>query len=514
VAEQAKGGAQARTAITPTRDEDYAQWYQAVVRDADVAEMSHVRGCMVIKPWGYGIWEQLQRTLDRNIKGAGAVNAYFPLFIPLSYLEREAAHVEGFAKEMAVVTHHRLESRDGKLVPTGELAEPLIVRPTSETIIGESMADWVQSYRDLPMLLNQWANVVRWELRPRVLLRTTEFLWQEGHTAHATHDDAMAYTLRILHDVYEKVVEEDLAVPVIAGEKTPGERFPGAENTYCIEAMMQDGRALQAGTSHYLGQNFSKAFNISFQAAEGGQEHAYTTSWGVSTRLIGALVMTHADDNGLRVPPRVAPHQVVIVPMLRKEGSDEVMAYARRVAGELRAQTFAGGRPIEVLVDDTLYEARDKKWKWVKRGVPLLLELGPKDMANDGVSYLRRDHGPAQPVRGSRAELVAGAGALLDEIQESYLAQARAYREARTRRDITTFDAFKAYFAEGGENAGAAGQPGFAISKWCGDEACEEKARDLGVTIRCLPFEQSGGEGACVICGRPATTDAVFARAY
>jgi len=514
VAEQAKGGAQARTAITPTRDEDYAQWYQAVVRDADVAEMSHVRGCMVIKPWGYGVWEQLQRTLDREIKKAGAVNAYFPLFIPLSYLEREAAHVEGFAKEMAVVTHHRLESRDGKLVPTGELAEPLIVRPTSETIIGESMADWVQSYRDLPLLLNQWANVVRWELRPRVLLRTTEFLWQEGHTAHATHDDAMEYTLRILHDVYTRVVEEDLAVSVIPGEKTPGERFPGAENTYCIEAMMQDGRALQAGTSHYLGQNFSKAFNIAYQTAEGGQENAYTTSWGVSTRLLGALVMTHADDNGLRVPPRVAPHQVVIVPMLRKEGAEEVLAYARRVADELRAQTFAGGRPVEVLLDDTLYEARDKKWKWVKRGVPLLLELGPKDMANDGVSYLRRDQGPAQAVRGSRADLVAGVGALLDEIQDAYLAQARAYREARTRRDITTFDAFKAYFAEGGENAGAAGQPGFAISKWCGDEACEEKARDLGVTIRCLPFEQSGGEGPCVICGRPATVDAVFARAY
>ncbi|HEX9935621.1 MAG TPA: proline--tRNA ligase [Longimicrobium sp.] len=514
MAEKTKGGQQqARTAITPTRDEDYAQWYQAVVRDADVAEMSHVRGCMVIKPWGYGIWEQLQRTLDRNIKGAGAVNAYFPLFIPLSYLEREAAHVEGFAKEMAVVTHHRLEARDGKLVPTGELAEPLIVRPTSETIIGESMADWVQSYRDLPLLLNQWANVVRWELRPRVLLRTTEFLWQEGHTAHATHDDAMEYTLRILHDVYERVVRDELAVPVIPGEKTPGERFPGAENTYCIEAMMQDGRALQAGTSHYLGQNFSKAFNISFQSAEGGQENAYTTSWGVSTRLIGALVMTHADDNGLRVPPRVAPHQVVVVPMLRKDGGEEVLAYARRVANEIRAQTFAGGRPIEVLVDDTLYEARDKKWKWVKRGVPILLELGPKDMANDGVSYLRRDRGPAEYVRGSRDELVGGVGALLDEIQDAYLSQARAFRDARTRRDVATFDEFQRYFAEG-EEAAASQQPGFVVAKWCGDAACEEKARNLGVTIRCLPFDQSGTEAPCVICGRPGTTDAVFARAY
>lgn len=514
MAEQTKGGQQARTAITPTRDEDYARWYQAVVRDADVAEMSHVRGCMVIKPWGYGIWEQLQKTLDRQIKGAGAVNAYFPLFIPLSYLEREAAHVEGFAKEMAVVTHHRLEARDGKLVPTGELAEPLIVRPTSETIIGESMADWVQSYRDLPLLLNQWANVVRWELRPRVLLRTTEFLWQEGHTAHATHDDAMEYTLRILHDVYRRVVEEDLAVPVIAGEKTPGERFPGAENTYCIEAMMQDGRALQAGTSHYLGQNFSKAFNISFQSAEGGQENAYTTSWGVSTRLIGALVMTHADDNGLRVPPRVAPYQVVIVPMLRKEGGEEVLAYARRVADEVRTRTFAGGRPIEVLVDDSLYEARDKKWKWVKRGVPVLLELGPKDMANDGVSYLRRDGAPTEYVRTGREAFLAGAGALLDEIQNAYLARARSYQEARTVRDIADFDAFKAYFAEGGEAEGASAQPGFVVARWCGKAECEERARELGVTIRCLPFEQSGTAGPCVIDGAPATTDAVFARAY
>ncbi|HEU4453680.1 MAG TPA: proline--tRNA ligase [Longimicrobium sp.] len=501
-----------RTAIQPTRDEDYAQWYQAVVRDADVAEMSHVRGCMVIKPWGYGIWEQLQRTLDREIKKAGAVNAYFPLFIPLSYLEREAAHVEGFAKEMAVVTHHRLEARDGKLVPTGELAEPLIVRPTSETIIGESMSSWVQSYRDLPLLLNQWANVVRWELRPRVLLRTTEFLWQEGHTAHAGHDDAMAYTLRILHEVYTRVVEDDLAVPVIPGEKTEGERFPGAENTYCIEAMMQDGRALQAGTSHYLGQNFSKAFDISFQSQEGGQEHAYTTSWGVSTRLIGALVMTHADDNGLRVPPRVAPHQVVVVPMLRKDGGDDVMQYARRVADEIRARTFAGGRPIEVLVDDTLYEARDKKWKWVKRGVPLLLELGPKDMANDGVSFLRRDQG-LDYVRMSREELVGGIGALLDSIQDGYLQQARAFQEARTRRDVATFDDFKAYFAEN-EAAAASEQPGFVIAKFCGKAECEEKARELGVTIRCMPFDQSGAEGRCVIDGSPATIDAVFARAY
>jgi prolyl-tRNA synthetase len=501
------------TAIQPTRNEDYAQWYQAVVRDADVAEMSHVRGCMVIKPWGYGIWEQIQRTLDRHLKAAGAVNAYFPLFIPLSYIESEAAHVEGFAKEMAVVTHHRLEAKNGKLVPAAELAEPLIVRPTSETIIGKSMAQWIQSYRDLPMRLNQWANVVRWELRPRVLLRTTEFLWQEGHCAYASHEEAVRETELFL-EVYRTVVEDYLAVPVIPGEKTPGERFPGAEQTLCIEAMMQDARALQAGTSHYLGQNFSKALDIRFLNAEGQEENAYTTSWGVSTRLVGALVMTHADDNGLRVPPRVAPHQVVVVPMLRKEGSEEVLAYARRVADELRGQTFADGRPVEVLLDDTLYEARDKKWKWVKRGVPLLLELGPKDMANDAVSVLPRHQGPSEYLRMGREEFVAQVGRMLDEMQAHYFAEAKRMQEERTRRDITTFDEFRAHFAEGEESGSAADQPGFVIAKWCGDAACEEKARDLGVTIRCLPFDQSGTEGACVIDGRPATTDAVFAKAY
>jgi prolyl-tRNA synthetase len=278
--------------------------------------------------------------------------------------------------------------------------------------------------------------------------------------------------------------------------------------------MMQDGRALQAGTSHYLGQNFSSAFHIAFQNAEGGTENAYTTSWGVSTRLVGALVMTHADDNGLRVPPRVAPYQVVVVPIVRKEGGEEVLAYARRVADEIRARTFAGGRPIEVLVDDSLYEARDKKWKWVKRGVPVMLELGPKDMANDGVSYLRRDRAPSDYVRTPRAELVEGIGALLDEMQDGYLAQARAFQQARTRNDVTSFDDFRRYFEEGGENAGASQQPGFVVAKWCGSAECEEKAREMGVTIRCLPFDQTGTEGVCVIDGRPATTDAVFARAY
>ena len=320
-AQQAKT-AKAKTAITPTRAENYAQWYQQVVRAADMAEMSGVRGCMIIKPWGYGLWELIQSQLDARFKETGHENCYFPLFIPLSYFQREAQHVEGFAKEMAVVTHHRLAVKDGILTPDGLLEEPLVVRPTSETVIGEAMAKWVQSYRDLPLLMNQWANVVRWEMRPRILLRTSEFLWQEGHTAHETEDEALRETRQML-EVYRSFVEECLALPVITGEKIAAERFPGAVSTLCIEAMMQDGRALQAGTSHYLGQNFAKACNIQFQSRAGAQEFAHTTSWGVSTRLLGALVMTHADDDGMRVPPRVAAHQIVIIPILRDEAQKQ-----------------------------------------------------------------------------------------------------------------------------------------------------------------------------------------------
>ncbi len=502
-----------KTAIQPTRTEDYPQWYQSVVRDADVAEMSHVRGCMVIKPWGYGIWETLQKTLDVRIKAAGARNAYFPLFIPLSYIEREAKHVEGFAKEMAVVTHHRLELRDGRLVPTGELTEPLVVRPTSETIIGESFSSWIQSYRDLPLRINQWGNAVRWELRPRVLLRTTEFLWQEGHTAHATEEEAMDDTRKML-EVYRTVVEDFLAIPVVRGEKTPGERFPGADRTFTIEAMMQDARALQAGTSHYLGQNFSTAFGIRFLDATGTETHAYTTSWGVSTRLIGALVMTHGDDNGLRVPPRIAPYQVVIVPMLRKDGSEEVLAYARSVAEALREKTFAGGQPVEVFVDDSLHDARNKKWKWVKSGVPVVLELGPRDATEENVSYLPRHMAPDQYQRCARSEFVEKIGSLLDEIQQTYFDEARATLQSRVRRDVTTFDEFSSHFTTEESDKDFATQPGWVIGKWCEADTCEERIKELSVTIRCIPFEQSGTEGNCVVCGKPSSVDVVYARSY
>src|SRR5215213_1789309 len=340
-----------KSAITPRREEDFPEWYQQVIRAAELAEPSDVRGCMVIRPWGYAIWENMQRRLDAMFKATGHRNAYFPLFIPLSYFEKEAAHVEGFAKECAVVTHSRLEvNADGKMVPASPLAEPLVVRPTSETIIGASYAKWVQSYRDLPILINQWANVVRWEMRPRVFLRTTEFLWQEGHTAHETEAEAREETEQMLR-VYETFARDYLALPVLTGEKTEGERFPGAVQTLCIEAMVQDRKAIQAGTSHFLGQNFSRASGIQFQTRDGRQEFGWTTSWGMSTRLVGTLIMAHADDDGLILPPRIAPTHVVIIPITPKEETRAaVLAAADKLAGELRAQTYAGA-PLEVDVD-------------------------------------------------------------------------------------------------------------------------------------------------------------------
>jgi prolyl-tRNA synthetase len=490
----------AKTAITPTRAEDFAAWYQAVVQEADLAEMAHVRGCMVIKPWGFGIWDRLKTDLDEEIRARGHENVYFPVFIPLSYLEKEAAHVEGFAKEMAVVTHHRLEAHDGKLVPAAELSEPIIVRPTSETIIGASMAKWIQSYRDLPMLLNQWANVVRWEMRPRVFLRTSEFLWQEGHTAHATHDEAMAETLDI-HSMYREFVEGVLAVPVIPGEKPPSERFPGAERSFSIEAMMQDGKALQAGTSHYLGQNFARAAGIDFLDERGEQVFAYTTSWGVSTRLIGALIMTHGDDDGLRVPPAVAPDQVVIVPILR--GTDEdvdekVLAYARRLGDAL---SVVG---VRARVDETGQRSVEKKWKWVKRGAPLLCELGPKDEAGEMVTVRTRTDA-ANTEQEPFAAFVAGVVERLERVQTFLRSEAQARLDTWTRRDVCDLAAAERFFAD---------EQGFVLAKWCGESECESGLKHLGVTIRCLPTELEADCTTCLICGGPASIDAIWAESY
>ena len=401
-----------QTAINPRRDEDFPEWYQEVVRAADLAENSDVRGCMVIKPWGYGIWENMQRALDGMFKATGHKNAYFPLFIPLSYLAKEAAHVEGFAKECAVVTHHRLES-DGKgglrPAPSAELAEPLVVRPTSETIIGATYAKWVQSYRDLPILINQWANVVRWEMRTRLFLRTAEFLWQEGHTAHETEAEAREETIAML-GVYEMFSREWLAIPVFTGEKSDGERFPGAVQTLTIEAMVQDRKAIQAGTSHFLGQNFAKASGIQFLSRQNAQEYAWTTSWGVSTRMIGTLIMAHADDDGLVLPPRIAPAHVVIMPVAPKpETRDAVFAAVEKLAGELRKLHFHG-EPIRVEVDKRDIGGGQKNWEWIKKGVPIRVELGPRDLEKGSVAVARRDRGPKEKEFLPNADFVSRGG--------------------------------------------------------------------------------------------------------
>ena len=504
-----------RTAITPTREENYAEWYQQVIKAADLAENSAVRGCMVIKPWGYALWENMQRQLDDMFKATGHQNAYFPLFIPLSFMQKEATHVEGFAKECAVVTHHRLEAdADGKLVPAGELDEPLVVRPTSETIIGDAFSRWVQSYRDLPLLINQWANIVRWEMRTRMFLRTTEFLWQEGHTAHATSEEAVEETMRML-GVYATFVEEWLAVPVIKGEKTAGERFPGAENTFCIEAMMQDRKALQAGTSHFLGQNFAKASEIQFLDQNGARQFAWTTSWGVSTRLIGSLIMTHSDDDGLVLPPKVAPTQIVIIPIYRTDDEKpRVLEYCRKVAQELRTQRFAD-RPVSVIVDERDERGGEKIWGWIKKGVPVRLEVGPRDMEKDSLFVGRRDKTPKEKQSIPRAEFVANVAVTLQSIHDGLFERARAYREQFTHRIDTKEEFYKFFTAPAtAENAPTPIHAGFALTHFSGDVDLERKIKDdLSVTVRCIPLEKSEA-GTCPFTGKPSAQRVVWAKAY
>ncbi|HEY1547111.1 MAG TPA: proline--tRNA ligase, partial [Kofleriaceae bacterium] len=442
----AKPEGKPQTAITPTRTANYQDWYQEVIKAADLAENSDVRGCMVIKPWGYALWENIQHGLDGMFKATGHVNAYFPLLIPVSFLEKEAAHVEGFAKECAVVTHHRLEARNGKLVPVGELEEALVIRPTSETIIGASFARWVQSYRDLPLLINQWANVVRWEMRTRMFLRTAEFLWQEGHTVHATHDEAVAETMKML-GVYAEFAEQYMAMPVIQGEKTAAERFPGAVQTFCIEAMMQDRKALQAGTSHFLGQNFAKASGIQFTDQSNALSYAWTTSWGVSTRLIGGMIMTHGDDDGMVCPPRLAPQHVVIIAIAQKpEDRQRVVDWCKQLATELRAQHYDGA-PLRVELDIRDGNGGERRWQWVKKGAPILLEVGPRDIDKDSVFMGRRDRSPKDKAGVPRAELVAKIGTYLQEIQDALYARALAHREQHTKV-IDDKDDFYAFFAE------------------------------------------------------------------
>jgi len=503
---------QAKTAVTPTRAEDYTEWYQQVVRASDLAEKSAVRGCMVIKPWGYALWENITRILDGMFKETGVRNAYFPLFIPLSFLEKEAEHVEGFAKECAVVTHHRLEKGpSGGLVPAGPLTEPLVVRPTSETIIGDSFSRWVSSYRDLPLLINQWANVVRWEMRTRTFLRTSEFLWQEGHTVHANRQEAEERT-RMMLDAYTKLAETYMAMPVIPGVKSASERFPGAVDTYCIEAMMQDRKALQAGTSHFLGQNFARGSEIRFQSADSREEYAWTTSWGVSTRLIGGLIMTHGDDDGIILPPRVAPAHVVLMPIIRKESQRaEVMAYVTRLADALRAKPYHG-QPVRVEIDDR-ETGGARTWEWIKKGIPIRIEIGPRDMAGDVVFFARRDRAHRDKTRMDRAAFVADIGSLLDDIQRSLFDRAAAFLKEHTRPMEERQDFYDFFTPLNHEKPEIHG--GFALSHWCGDPGCEAAIKEeLSVTIRCLPLAAETQSGRCIYCGRPSEGRVVFAKAY
>lgn len=503
-----------KTAITPRREEDFPEWYQQVIRAAELAEPSDVRGSMVIRPWGYGIWENMQRHLDAMFKATGHRNAYFPLFIPLSYMQKEADHVEGFAKECAVVTHHRLDiGPDGKMrpAPSAELTEPLVVRPTSETIIGATYAKWVQSYRDLPILINQWCNVVRWEMRPRIFLRTTEFLWQEGHTVHESEAEAREETKRML-DVYEQFVRDYVALPVFTGEKSESERFPGAVQTLCIEAMVQDRKAIQAGTSHFLGQNFSRASGIQFQTRDGKQEFGWTTSWGMSTRMIGTLIMAHSDDDGLILPPRLAPTQIVILPITPKEETRAaVLETADKLAAELRAQSYSG-MPIEVEVDRRDLGGGVKNWEWIKKGVPLRVEIGPRDLESGNIAVSRRDGGAKAKEILPHADFVARASALLDSIQQTLLARATEFRDANTRH-IDSKEEFYDFFTP--KNASKPEiHGGFALAHWNGSREVEEQIKnDLKVTIRCIPFD--GTEtGPCPFTGELSRQRVVWAKSY
>ncbi len=499
-------------AIEPTREKDFPEWYQQILKAAEMAENSDVRGCMVIKPWGYGIWENMQRYLDKEIKATGHENAYFPLFIPLSFLQKEAKHVAGFAKECAVVTHHRLEEKEGKLVPTGELEEPLIVRPTSETIIGECFARWVKSYRDLPLLINQWANVVRWEMRPRIFLRTTEFLWQEGHTVHSSAEEAKREA-QTMHAVYRRFMEEVLAIPVMVGEKSPGERFPGAENTYTLEAMTQDRKALQMGTSHYLGQNFAKASGIRFSNPQGQLEYGYTTSWGVSTRMIGGLIMCHADDDGLRLPPRIATKHVVILPVATQgDQQDEVFAYAEALAAELRS-TFFHEEPLKIVVDKRDLRGGDKNWEWIKKGIPVRIEVGPRDLASHSVMLCRRDKPHKEKLKVESSRLPEEVVKILGEIQKNYYEEALRFRDQAISRELSTFEELKQFFTSKNQEKPEI-HGGFVLAKWCGDPETESLLEGLKVTVRCLPTEQTHTTGRCILTGKPAVLDAVFAKSY
>uniref|UniRef100_UPI0040488568 proline--tRNA ligase n=1 Tax=Algoriphagus sp. TaxID=1872435 RepID=UPI0040488568 len=488
----------------PKRSEDYSLWYNELVKRADLAENSPVRGCMVIKPYGYSIWEKMQAELDRMFKETGHTNAYFPLFIPKSFLSKEASHVEGFAKECAVVTHYRLKNaEDGSGVivdPEAKLEEELIVRPTSETVIWSTYKNWIQSYRDLPLLVNQWANVVRWEMRTRLFLRTTEFLWQEGHTAHATAKEAMAETVQMMN-VYAQFAEEFMALPVVKGKKSANERFAGADETLCIEALMQDGKALQAGTSHFLGQNFAKAFEVKFATKEGGLDYVWGTSWGVSTRLMGALIMAHSDDNGLVLPPKLAPFQVVIVPIYRGE---EELALISVKANEIMADLRKAG--ISVKYDDR--DTQKPGWKFAEyelKGVPIRIGLGPRDLENKTIEIARRDTLTKESFHWEEMPIAQKIGNLLEEIHEQIYQKAFDFRKENTR-EVNSWEEFKDVLES---------KAGFLSAHWDGTSETEEKIKELTkATIRCIPLDQVQESGNCIYSGQPSVGRVLFAKAY
>ena len=484
------------------REEDYSKWYNELIVKADLAENSAVRGCMVIKPYGYAIWEKMQAELDRMFKATGHSNAYFPLFIPKSYLSKEADHVEGFAKECAVVTHYRLKNDpegQGVIVdPDAKLEEELIIRPTSETIIWNTYRNWIQSYRDLPILVNQWANVVRWEMRTRLFLRTAEFLWQEGHTAHATKKEAIAEAEQMLH-VYGDFAENFMAMPVIKGLKSENERFAGALETYCIEAMMQDGKALQAGTSHFLGQNFAKAFDVKFATSEGTEDYVWATSWGVSTRLMGALVMTHSDDNGLVLPPKLAPIHVAIVPIYK--GEEQLNAIREKIEPIKKALEAKG---YTIKFDDR--DTHRPGWKFAEyefKGVPTRIAIGPRDLENGTCEVARRDTSEKQTV--AVEDVVDYIDNLLDEIQANLYNRSKAFREENTK-EVNTWEEFKEAMSS---------EKGFVLAHWDGTPETEQKIKDeTKATIRCIPLDRKEEEGRCIYTGNPPKGRVIFAQAY
>ena len=501
---------QFKTAIQPTRSENYPEWYQQVIKAAEMAENSSVRGCMVIKPWGFAIWELIKAQLDKQIKDTGHDNIYCPLFIPQSLMEQEAEHVAGFAKECAVITHHRLEAdpdskRKGALKPAGELEEPLIIRPTSEAIMGPLFANWIQSYRDLPLKINQWANIVRWEMRTRLFLRTSEFLWQEGHTAHADKQEAIDHSKYMLNE-YIKFVQDYMAMPVIAGEKSENERFPGADHTYCIEAMMQDKKALQAGTSHFLGQNFAKAFNIKYLDKNSQEQLCWTTSWGVSTRLIGGLIMTHSDDDGLVLPPKVAPTQIIIIPIIHKEeDKQKILSYSQTLLEKLQNLNY-NNTNIRVDIDNRDIKSAGKGWHWVKKGVPIRLEIGIKELEKNSVFMGRRDKTNKDRCSLSQDEFISQAEQILNQIQDNLYNNALKFQQENTHV-INNKAEFEEYFSNKNKS-----NAGFAKVFWAQDAKLEDEiSKKYGISIRCIPFNAKSGK--CIFTDKDGS-EVIFARSY